>query len=139
VFVDEDAAAAIGERGCRAQDLPALVDMIIVLGGDGTLLSAARVVAEAKRNVPSSGEPRQPRVHGRGVARRAVRRTRPGAGGKLETAERMMLTRASSGTGSGSPVHGPERRSGQQGAIARMVSLEVSVDGGFLTAYGPTG
>ena len=34
---------------------PALVEMIIVLGGDGTLLSAARHVADAHTDVPIFG------------------------------------------------------------------------------------
>ena len=136
VFVDEDAAAAIGERGCRAQDLPALVDMIIVLGGDGTLLSAARVVAEAKRNVPIFGV----NLGSLGfMAEVSLDELYAGLGqalaGKLETAERMMLTAG--------VIRNGKRISGytvlndavvSKGAIARMVSLEVSVDGGFLTA-----
>ena len=55
VLLEKAAAHAVGSRGHRAQDLPGMVDMIIVLGGDGTLLSAARLVAGSRRNVPIFG------------------------------------------------------------------------------------
>ena len=42
VFIDSETAAAINLSGYDREEIPALVEMIIVLGGDGTLLSAAR-------------------------------------------------------------------------------------------------
>src|SRR5512135_3612159 len=55
VYIDADAAAAVRLRGYERSEIPALVDMLIVLGGDGTLLSAARHVADAHTNVPIFG------------------------------------------------------------------------------------
>ena len=55
---DTDTAALAGDRGRRAvtrEQLPALVDMVIVLGGDGTLLSMAGRIAEADRTIPILG------------------------------------------------------------------------------------
>ena len=48
VLLDERTASDLGMAGVAAKDLPSLVDMVIVLGGDGTLLSAARLVAEGR-------------------------------------------------------------------------------------------
>ncbi|MBF0590682.1 MAG: NAD(+)/NADH kinase [Nitrospirae bacterium] len=53
VFVESEAAQNLGIQGYDRRQLPALVEMIIVLGGDGTMLSVARLVAE--RDIPIFG------------------------------------------------------------------------------------
>ena len=54
VFLDKETAAAIGETtGYDKSALPDLVECMIVLGGDGTLLSVARLLEE--RDVPILG------------------------------------------------------------------------------------
>jgi NAD+ kinase len=52
VFVDPETAASIGAVADERprEELPGLADLLIVLGGDGTLLAAARL--ENARNVP---------------------------------------------------------------------------------------
>src|SRR5208283_3980811 len=55
VFVDLDTAAAVRRQGYDQADIPAVVEMLIVLGGDGTLLSAARHVAGSHTDVPIFG------------------------------------------------------------------------------------
>jgi NAD+ kinase len=54
VFLDADTAAAVGEISSYPRaTIPALVDFIMVLGGDGTLLSVARLLEE--HDVPILG------------------------------------------------------------------------------------
>lgn len=49
VFVDEPLAKSLaGVSGYPGKAIPALVDLIVVLGGDGTLLSVARLVGDLK-------------------------------------------------------------------------------------------
>lgn len=49
-ILDEEAAACLSCSGTPRQELPLKADMLIVLGGDGTLLAAARL--SAVRNIP---------------------------------------------------------------------------------------
>ncbi len=52
VYCDEVTAECVapGSPGLPRESLPGLADMLIVLGGDGTLLAAARLMGE--RNIP---------------------------------------------------------------------------------------
>ncbi len=43
-FIEREVASALKVKGCRLEDIPKKSDMIIVFGGDGTLLSVARLV-----------------------------------------------------------------------------------------------
>ena len=48
----ETASASPTLTATRRESLPALADMLIVLGGDGTLLAAARLLGEGEHNIP---------------------------------------------------------------------------------------
>ncbi len=137
VFIDRETAAAIKMEGYERESIPSLVEMIIVLGGDGTLLSAARHVADAHADVPIFGvnlgslgfmaEVSLPELYD--DLEKAI-------AGKLTTEDRIMLT--------ASVLRGGERLAQyrvlndaviNKGALARMMQLRVSVDGGHLTTF----
>jgi NAD+ kinase len=52
-FVEEDIASVLNIKGYNVKDIPLKSDVIIVFGGDGTLLSVARLVCS--REVPILG------------------------------------------------------------------------------------
>jgi NAD+ kinase len=135
VYIDADAAAAVRLRGYERSEIPALVDMLIVLGGDGTLLSAARHVADAHTNVPIFGV----NLGSLGFMAEVsldelYDNLEKAMAGKLETEDRMMLSAA---------VVREGRRLARyrvlndvvinKGALARMMELRVSVSDGPLT------
>jgi NAD+ kinase len=135
VYIDSDTAAALNRQGYEPDKIPALVEMVIVLGGDGTLLSAARFVADAHTTVPIFGvnlgslgfmaEVSLEELYGN-LAKAIA--------GKLGTEERIMLNAS---------VFRAGKRIAQyrvlndavinKGALARMMELRVSVDDGHLT------
>jgi len=136
VFLDERTASDLGMEGVAARDLPSLVDMVIVLGGDGTLLSAARLVADSKKNVPIFGvnlgslgfmaEVRLDELYAN---------LEKALAGKLQAEERMMLTAGIIRKGKKvSEYNVLNDAVVSKGAIARMVSLEVSVGDDYLTS-----
>ena len=135
VFIDSQTAASIQMRGYDRAEIPSLVEMLIILGGDGTLLAAARHVADAHTDVPIFGvnlgslgfmaEVSLDELYGN--LEKAI-------AGKLETEDRMMLAAS---------VLRDGRRVSQyrvlndavinKGALARMMELKISVDDGHLT------
>jgi NAD+ kinase len=135
VFIDRETAAAVNRQGYEPDKIPALVEMIIVLGGGGTLLSAARLVADSRTDVPIFGvnlgslgfmaEVSIDELYGN--LEKAI-------AGKLVTEDRIMLTAS---------VLREGKRIAQyrvlndavinKGALARMMDLRVSVNDGNLT------
>ena len=137
VFVDQETAAVIKAQGYDRAEIPSLVEMLIVLGGDGTLLAAARHVADAHAVVPIFGvnlgslgfmaEVSLDELYGN--LEKAI-------AGKLGTEDRMML--------SASVIRDGRRLTRyrvlndaviNKGALARMMELEVSVNDGHLTTF----
>jgi len=58
VFEAETAALLPASAACRVasrDELPSLVDLVLVLGGDGTLLAMAKRIAHAHRDIPILG------------------------------------------------------------------------------------
>jgi len=135
VYTDSETAAAVKIAGYDRETIPALVEMLIVLGGDGTLIAAARLIADAHMDVPVFGvnlgslgfmaELSLDELYGN--LEKAI-------AGRLETEDRMMLSAG---------VLRDNRRIAQyrvlndavinKGALARMMELKVSVNDGHLT------
>lgn len=136
VLLDERTASDLGMAGVAAKDLPSLVDMVIVLGGDGTLLSAARLVADSKKNVPIFGV----NLGSLGFMAEVsldelYANLEKALAGKLQAEERMMLTAGIIRRGKKVSEYNVLNDAViSKGAIARMVSLEVSVGNDYLTA-----
>jgi NAD+ kinase len=135
VFVDSETAAALNMQGYDRAELPALVSMLIVLGGDGTLLSAARYVADAHTGVPIFGV----NLGSLGFMAEVsldelYSNLEKAMAGQLNAEDRIML--------SASVIRNGKRLARyrvlndaviNKGALARMMELKVSVDGGLLT------
>jgi NAD+ kinase len=128
-------AAAQGAKTATREALPREVDLVIVLGGDGTLLAMAARIAQAKRDIPilgvnfgSLGFLTEIRID---ELMSSLERVLDGA---ASFDERAML-------------EADAYRKGQQvdsrivlndvvftkAALSRMIELSVSVDGGFVT------
>ncbi len=135
VFVDHETAAALKMQGYNRAEIPALVEMLIVLGGDGTLLSAARHVADAHTDVPIFGV----NLGSLGFMAEVsldelYDNLEKAIAGRLENEERMML--------SASVIRNGDRVARyrvlndaviNKGALARMMELSISVNGSHLT------
>jgi NAD+ kinase len=135
VYIDTQTAASMKAQGYDRAEIPSLVEMMIILGGDGTLLSAARHVADAHAEVPIFGV----NLGSLGFMAEVsldelYDNLEKAIDGKLETEDRMMLTTS---------VLRDGRRVARyrvlndavinKGALARMMELKVSVNGGHLT------
>jgi NAD+ kinase len=136
VFLEDRTATRLGLTGHAPKKLPSLVDMIIVLGGDGTLLSAARLVADSKKNVPIFGV----NLGGLGFMAEVsleelYANLEKALAGKLRADERMMLTARVIRKGKTIAEHTVLNDAVvSKGTFARMVSLEVSVGDDHLTS-----
>jgi NAD+ kinase len=136
VFLDERLAADMGDyQGYPAGSIPAMVHLIVVLGGDGTLISVARKVGDLRTpilgvNLGSLGfltEITLGELYP--VLERVIE-------GEFEVTNRLMLEAV-------------VRRDGQEvgryrvlndvvinkGAIARIIDMEVTVDSDYLTTF----
>jgi NAD+ kinase len=140
IVFDPDAAAlagtaAGGSRTMSREELPAAADMVIVLGGDGTLLAMAARIAAARRDIPilgvnfgSLGFLTEIRID------EMYNSLEQALDGRADFDERAVLT-------------GDTQRGGApfdsrivlndvvftKGPLSRMIELSVSVSGGFVT------
>jgi len=135
-FFEEDVARQLGGSGGYGKsEIPELVDLLVVLGGDGTLLSVARLVGE--NNVPILGV----NLGSLGfLTEIATDELFPMLekvlAGDYEIEERMMLSAS---------IYRQGERITQytalndvvinKGAIARIIDLETTIDGQYLTLY----
>jgi NAD+ kinase len=127
---------AIGAQATRSrEELPACVDLMVVLGGDGTLLAMADRIAQAGRDIPilgvnfgSLGFLTEIRIDELFPSLEAV------VDGNASYDERLMLSATAA-------LHGKPEETRvvlndvvfTKGALSRMIELSVSVSGRFVT------
>ncbi|GAB4389656.1 MAG: NAD(+)/NADH kinase [Thermodesulfovibrionales bacterium] len=135
VFLDVETAVSIGEKGYPWAELAASSDMVVVLGGDGTMLSAARLVCH--KGIPLLGV----NLGGLGFITDVYKEELYDAlekmiDGKCPTEDRMMLK---------ATIH----RHGEtiaeytvlndvvinKGALARIVDLETYINRSYVTEF----
>lgn len=136
VFVEESLAAATGIcPGYNAKKIPALVDMIIVLGGDGTLISVSRKVRD--HGTPILGV----NLGNLGFLTEITRKEffpvlEDVLRGNFTTSSRMMLdvyvTRGDSNVGR---FHVLNDIVINKGALARIIDMEAMVNDDYLTTF----
>jgi NAD+ kinase len=135
IYVDERTAAVVKCLGYDDAEIAKLVDMLIILGGDGTLLSAARHVADAHKNVPIFGV----NLGSLGFMAEVsldelYDNLEKAIAGKLETEDRMMLSAAVMRNGKRLVRYRVLNDAViNKGALARMMELKISVGSGHLT------
>ena len=137
LVVDAGTAPLAGDKPHRLvarEDVPTLVDLVIVLGGDGTLLSMAGRIAEAGRDIPilgvnfgSLGFLTEIRIDELYPA------LEDALAGRAIMDQRLMLTAQAN------LARGPDQRIVlndvvfSKPAVSRIIELEVSVGGDFVT------
>ncbi len=136
VLIEDSLAEQIGQvTGSAGADIPSLVDLILVLGGDGTLISVARQVGD--RQVPIVGV----NLGQLGFLTEITREELPDMldrliTGNYKVSERMMIDAL---------IHREGKVVGEytvlndavinKGALARIIDLETYVDGRHLSTY----
>jgi NAD+ kinase len=136
VLIEDGLAEQIGQvAGYAGEEIPSLVDLILVLGGDGTLISVARQVGD--RQVPIVGV----NLGQLGFLTEITREELPDMLDKLiagdyKISERMMIDAL---------IHRDGKVVGEytvlndavinKGALARIIDLETYVDGRHLSTY----
>ncbi|HXN24912.1 MAG TPA: NAD(+)/NADH kinase [Candidatus Dormibacteraeota bacterium] len=137
VFSDEETAEFIstGRRQRTRTELAAEVDFLIVLGGDGTLLSAARAAAE--RRVPILPV----NLGGLGFLTSITREELYPLldlvlAGHHHVSNRVMLQADIARGGSTIETHRALNDAVlNKGALARMIDLDLHIDGDFVSKY----
>ncbi len=135
-IMDEETAELAGTSGGQPKpDLPGLVDLLLVLGGDGTLLSVARLIGA--RDVPILGV----NLGGLGfLTEVTLEELYPILDavlqGSYEVTHRILLT---------ATVHRQGERIAEyvalndavinKGVLARMIELETYIDGQYVTTF----
>lgn len=136
VLLEDSLAEQVGQvNGFGADEIPDLVDLIIVLGGDGTLISVARQIGH--RDVPILGI----NLGRLGFLTEVTQAELPAmldrlVAGEYEVSERMMLDasirRAGKVVGEYTVLNDVVIN---KGALARIIDMATSVDGRHLSTY----
>ena len=134
-LVDGRAAACIGIEGFPLEEIPDKADAIVVLGGDGTLLSAARLVGD--RGKPIVGVNLGTLGFITAVPLNHLYHTMETLlSGQYFVQERMMLTVSLRRGGKAIEVHHVLNDIViNKGALARIIDLETYIDDMYLTSF----
>lgn len=137
-LVDIETASRLGlkdYRGVPRQEMPALAEMVVVLGGDGTMLSAARLVCE--KGIPLLGV----NLGGLGFITEVYRNELYEAmerilSGRCPSEERMMLeTRIQRRGEKVARYTALNDVVINKGALARIIDLETGINGSYVTEF----
>jgi NAD+ kinase len=134
-FVDAETAAALNIRGFSRKEIPSLVDVVFVLGGDGTMLNVSRLVAE--KGIPILGINLGSLGFLTEVNRDEIFNavdTMLNDGCVIE--ERLMLSAS---------IHRDGKKISEyivlndvvinKGALARIIDLETNINGSYITTF----
>lgn len=134
-FVEEEAASSLGIKGIQGRLIPSKVDMIVVFGGDGTILSVARLVGS--RSVPILGV----NLGGLGFITEISRDEVCGSmnnilSGKYSFEERIMLIADVYRNGKKLKQHNALNDIVlHKSAIARMIELDIHINNKYVTTF----
>jgi NAD+ kinase len=135
VVTTEDQIAPVGAEIVPELELGAAIDIAVSLGGDGTMLRASRLVADRGRPVLGINFGTLGFLAGFAPSEAQAALTAAIAG-ELAKSERMRLAVTFQRTGA-EPVTRYALNDAvlHQGAMARLVEIEASVDGQFVASY----
>ncbi|HMK60669.1 MAG TPA: NAD(+)/NADH kinase [Dissulfurispiraceae bacterium] len=135
VFLEPVPASVLGQKGFERENIPDAVEIVVVLGGDGTMLSAARLIAG--REVPILGV----NLGGLGFITEINKDEVFSAleqvlDGRSPIEERMMLDvhvfRESAEAGCFLALNDAVIN---KGAMARIIEMETFVEASYVTTY----
>lgn len=135
VYVDSDTASGLHIEGYQRSQIPAMADFVVVLGGDGTMLSVARLIGE--KGIPILGV----NIGGLGFLTTVHKEDifeilEKVIGGQCSVEERMMLTacvlRHSECIAEYLVVNDVVVN---KGALARIIDLETYIDNDYIATF----
>jgi NAD+ kinase len=136
ILIDKETASIIGETSTNNRaDMPYICDLIIVLGGDGTLISVARLVGDKKVpilavNLGSLGFLTEITL---GELYATLQKV---LAGDFKIAERMMLDARIIREGQEAGVYTALNDIViNRGTLARIVEMEIYINGLYVSAY----
>jgi NAD+ kinase len=134
-FIEEEAASSLGIKGVQGRLIPSKVDMIVVFGGDGTILSVARLVGS--RSVPILGV----NLGGLGFITEISKDEVCGGmnnilSGKYSFEERIMLIADVYRNGKKLKQHNALNDIVlHKSALARMIELDIHINNKYVTTF----
>lgn len=135
VSIDAEAAESIGLTGMRRQEIPEHADVVLVLGGDGTMLGVSRLMAE--KGIPILGINLGSLGFLTEFSKNDIARSIEGIlTGNYRVEERIMLeTKIRRDSEIASEYTVLNDVVINKGALARIIDLETSINGAYVTTF----